>query len=295
MLFRARIAQWLGAMLVTASLAGCGQQSSISDPQTLDLMKQRFADGDAMMACGLGCAGNYGFHRQELQQLYQDQDWPGLESRLLIIGQDGDQSWFYLAAAAEGQGYDSAAQLYYFRSLASRFQCRRPLNVCDGLDLPSLTFSQLGALDAKLQQSAAFAPLNPSPAAKGDVAVKLISDHGIMKAPVLLDGTLPLLMTVDSGDSVVTLPEGAVILLVHDKLVQKQDILGVGSVQLGDGSVVPAFGFRIKRLQIGGIVLHDVVGATSPGPGQLLLGQSFLSKFKSWSIDNGQSALVLSR
>jgi hypothetical protein len=40
-------------------------------------------------------------------------------------------------------------------------------------------------------------------------------------------------------------------------------------------------------------VVQNVVGSVAPASGTLLLGQSFLGRFKSWSIDNSRHALVL--
>jgi hypothetical protein len=40
-------------------------------------------------------------------------------------------------------------------------------------------------------------------------------------------------------------------------------------------------------------VVENVTGSLAPVQGILLLGQSFLSHFKSWSIDNTTHALVL--
>jgi hypothetical protein len=39
--------------------------------------------------------------------------------------------------------------------------------------------------------------------------------------------------------------------------------------------------------------LENVTAGIAPVAGQLLLGQSFLKRFQSWSIDNGRSALIL--
>jgi hypothetical protein len=35
------------------------------------------------------------------------------------------------------------------------------------------------------------------------------------------------------------------------------------------------------------------MGSVSPASGGLLLGQSFLGRFKSWSVDNSKRALLL--
>ena len=63
---------------------------------------------------------------------------------------------------------------------------------------------------------------------------------------------------------------------------------------LADGSTVPSQTFRIKSLKVGNKVLENVVGSIASVKGSLLLGQSFLSRFKSWSVDNTKHALLLS-
>jgi aspartyl protease family protein len=63
---------------------------------------------------------------------------------------------------------------------------------------------------------------------------------------------------------------------------------------LADGSEVPSQTFRIRSLKVGNRVLENVNGSVASVKGSLLLGQSFLSQFKSWSVDNGRHALLLS-
>jgi hypothetical protein len=51
--------------------------------------------------------------------------------------------------------------------------------------------------------------------------------------------------------------------------------------------------FVIRTLKVGDKTLENVVGGIAPVAGSLLLGQSFLSRFKSWAIDNQKRALIL--
>jgi hypothetical protein len=62
---------------------------------------------------------------------------------------------------------------------------------------------------------------------------------------------------------------------------------------LANGTVVEQPVFRIKSLKVGDRTLENVVGSAATADGSLLLGQSFLGRFKSWSIDNTKHALVL--
>ena len=71
------------------------------------------------------------------------------------------------------------------------------------------------------------------------------------------------------------------------------DFLGEQTYVLADGSKVPSKTFRIRSLKVGSKTLENIVGSIAPVQGALLLGQSFLSRFKSWSIDNQKQALIL--
>ena len=46
-------------------------------------------------------------------------------------------------------------------------------------------------------------------------------------------------------------------------------------------------------LRVGDIVIENVTGGVAPMQGSLLLGQSFLERFKSWSVDNTTHVLLL--
>jgi predicted aspartyl protease len=55
----------------------------------------------------------------------------------------------------------------------------------------------------------------------------------------------------------------------------------------------PSQTFRIRTLKVGDRVIENVVGSVADVKGSLLLGQSFLSKLNSWSIDNSRQVLIL--
>jgi predicted aspartyl protease len=61
-----------------------------------------------------------------------------------------------------------------------------------------------------------------------------------------------------------------------------------------DGSTVPSARFILHRLEIGGRSVYDVtaiIGSINSTP---LLGQSFVSKFGRWTLDNERHILMLS-
>ncbi len=82
--------------------------------------------------------------------------------------------------------------------------------------------------------------------------------------------------------------------LMRTGTLKKTDFLGEKTYVLADGSKVPSQTFRIRSLKVGNKVIEDVNGSVASVKGGLLLGQSFLSRFKSWSIDNTKHAFLLS-
>jgi len=84
-----------------------------------------------------------------------------------------------------------------------------------------------------------------------------------------------------------------VLTLIRTKTITDEDFLGKQIYVLADGSKVPSQRFRIRSMKVGNKIVKDVVGSVASVKGEILLGQSFLSKFKSWSVDNEQHTLVL--
>jgi len=51
--------------------------------------------------------------------------------------------------------------------------------------------------------------------------------------------------------------------------------------------------FRLHEMRLGNHVAHNVVASIGPVKGDLLLGQTFLSRFGIWAIDNTRRVLIL--
>jgi len=118
-------------------------------------------------------------------------------------------------------------------------------------------------------------------------------DGGVHTVAVKINDALTLDFLVDSGAASVSMPADVVLALERLGTLAPGEFLGSKDYRLADGSRLPARTFRIRSLKVGGIVLHGVTGSMAPVNGRLLLGQSFLSRFRSWSIDNGRQVLVL--
>jgi len=98
---------------------------------------------------------------------------------------------------------------------------------------------------------------------------------------------------IDSGSADVSVPVDVAMTLYRTGTVRDIDFLGSQTYRLADGSTVPSPTFRIRSLKVGNQEVHDVVASISNIKGGLLLGQSFLQKFTTWSIDNQRHILVL--
>lgn len=139
-------------------------------------------------------------------------------------------------------------------------------------------------------------PMPPSATASrnaNSVEVALEADGGTYLVPVQVNGAITLGFTVDSGAADVTIPADVFSTLQRAGTIETGDMLGTKTYVLADGSTIESPTFRIRSLRVGDTVLENVTGSVAETKGMLLLGQSFLKNFKSWSIDNSRQLLVL--
>jgi uncharacterized protein len=135
----------------------------------------------------------------------------------------------------------------------------------------------------------------PGSLSSASILVPLQREGGTYVVPVLINKAITLNFTVDSGAADVSIPADVFSTLVRAGTIQKTDLLGTKTYTLADGSTRSAQTFRLRSLTLGGKVLEDVAGSVAPIERLLLLGQTFLGRFKSWAIDNAKQALVSNR
>ena len=121
----------------------------------------------------------------------------------------------------------------------------------------------------------------------------MVKEGRTFSVPVLINNTITLKFLVDSGASDVSVPADVVSTLLRTGTLTDSDFLGLQTYTLADGSKVPSQTFRIRSLKVGDRVMENVTGSVAGVNGSLLLGQSFLGRFKSWSINNADHTLVL--
>jgi clan AA aspartic protease (TIGR02281 family) len=135
-------------------------------------------------------------------------------------------------------------------------------------------------------------PLDSQESSSGE-EVLLKENRGIFVVPVEINGAMTLDFALDSGASTVTIPTNVYNTLVRTGTINETDIIGQGTILLADGSKSKLPVFRIRSLKVGDKTIKDVIATVLPLGGQLLLGQSFLTRFKSWSLDNKKHVLLL--
>jgi clan AA aspartic protease (TIGR02281 family) len=123
--------------------------------------------------------------------------------------------------------------------------------------------------------------------------VALVEDHGIYKIPVRINDVLTLDFVIDSGASEVQVPADVALTLLRTGTITQDDFLPGKTYVLADGSNVKSERFILKHLKVGNVLVNQVEAGITGIEGQLLLGQSFLQKIDSWSLDNKRKLLIL--
>jgi clan AA aspartic protease (TIGR02281 family) len=125
------------------------------------------------------------------------------------------------------------------------------------------------------------------------LSVPLQRLSGIFVVPAVLNEAVSTHFIVDSGASVVVIPEGVIEALRKAGKLTDSDFTGTQMVKLANGAVVKSRTFVLRSLSIKGRMLQNIRAGVAPSNSVPLLGQSFLERFNSWSIDNERQMLLL--
>jgi clan AA aspartic protease (TIGR02281 family) len=133
----------------------------------------------------------------------------------------------------------------------------------------------------------------PSSAAITSRTVTLRRHGGVLMVPALLNDSVSADFVVDSGASDVVLPATVLDGLRRAGKFSDSDFTGTQMVKIADGSIVQARTFTLRSLSVGNRVVTNLHASVAPAKATALLGQTFLQRFASWSIDNERQVLVL--
>lgn len=127
---------------------------------------------------------------------------------------------------------------------------------------------------------------------KSAEGIPMVKEEGVLKIPVELNGTVKLKFVVDSGVADVVISKDVFLTLMRAGTIKKSDFLPARTYVLADGSEVVSQRFIIHSIKVDGFTCTNVEASVGDLKGQLLLGQSFLTKFKEWKIDNTVGQLI---
>jgi len=148
----------------------------------------------------------------------------------------------------------------------------------------------VGAVQNGISDDPNLVRVSASPGA-GEVPLQRRGGTYVVAAEV--NGQAPLDFHIDSGAADVSVPAYVFQQMKSAGSVRAEDMLGIETYVLGNGTTIKAETFRIRTLKVGAVVVRDVRASVSQYDGPPLLGMSFLSRFNSWSVDNGRGVLIL--
>jgi predicted aspartyl protease len=240
--------------------------------------KAQYRLGEAYRAGGLGLAQNYAAAVNWIGKA-ADQGDAEAQYQLGVIYSSGDLGTKYYAEALKwfrlaekNGGYPIPPALLQKRCEESNY------TQCEEQKEQTFTLDDLQRVGGSLAAS-----------------VPMQIDGGAYAVPVRINDAITLNFVVDSGAADVSIPADVVMTLMRTGTLKVADFLGEKTYALADGSTVPSQTFRIRSLKVGNNSLENVLGSIASVKGGLLLGQSFLSRFKSWSIDNTKHELILTK
>ncbi len=143
------------------------------------------------------------------------------------------------------------------------------------------------------EQPVAPAAHQASTAAVTTLTVTLRRHGGVLMVPAILNDSASANFVVDSGASDVVIPENVLQDLRKAGRFSDADFTGTQMVKIADGSIVKARTFTLRSLSVGNRMLTNIHASVAPAKATPLLGQSFLQRFASWSIDNERQVLLL--
>jgi clan AA aspartic protease (TIGR02281 family) len=124
--------------------------------------------------------------------------------------------------------------------------------------------------------------------------IQLEEKSGTYLVPVIVNGSVSLPFLLDTGATDVLIPADVALTLSRTGTLAENDFIGSRTYLLADGSKLPSARFILRELRIGSYNIRNVTASLGSVHSTPLLGQSFLSRFPSWTVDNSRHVLVLS-
>lgn len=105
---------------------------------------------------------------------------------------------------------------------------------------------------------------------------------------------VPMKFIFDTGASSISMSQTEAAFLYKQGTLTESDFKGVVNFQDAQGEVSQGMAVKLRKVEIGNRVLHNVEASIVPNQNApLLLGQTVLQKFGRFSIDNRNHQLIL--
>jgi clan AA aspartic protease (TIGR02281 family) len=125
--------------------------------------------------------------------------------------------------------------------------------------------------------------------------IKLENSGNTYQLKATINDTVKINFTLDTGASDVLVPAEVALTLLSSGTLSENDFIGYQTYTLADGSTLPSAQFKLREMEVGSHRLTNVVASLGPVGSPPLLGQSFLSRLGSWTIDYQRQVLVVER
>jgi len=124
------------------------------------------------------------------------------------------------------------------------------------------------------------------------VRIKMQKENNLYKVPCSVNG-LNLKFIFDTGSSNVQISKETAIFMLNNGYLNDSDIIGTGRSRLANGSIVENTRIKLRTIEIGGLIFHNIeASASNQLNSSLLLGQSVIQKLGKMQID-GNDLLIL--
>lgn len=119
--------------------------------------------------------------------------------------------------------------------------------------------------------------------------------NGIFEVPMRMGDEITCNFILDTGCSETSIPEHIFYHLLTTGVVKPEHMLEPAIYRLADGSTMECLRFRLTKLQIGDMILHDVTCSVTNSKSPLLLGQNVLEEFRTVEIDYVMNVMILKK
>jgi clan AA aspartic protease (TIGR02281 family) len=121
-----------------------------------------------------------------------------------------------------------------------------------------------------------------------------IERHGnTYTVPVRINGTITLPFILDTGADELAIPADVALTLIRAGALTDSDFVGKGRYAMANGAEQLSDRVILREVQVGEHTVKNVTAVVNPSAGDPLLGQSFLSKFGTVTLDYKRLVLVL--